>query len=240
VLNETNQYDNGITVEADYYVSIFNYITNPSTQRAKQVELDDPIQVFYRFNDTDFTGGTSTRKMELDLLKFVSFGDVIRPKLKVNIFIQEKNKIFLRLENIWDRFDTDVYQPPIPPASKNYLVDVEALGRHLFEYANQFSGAVLNDINVIEVTLTGLQAVKTHNATRIQWKGDDDDKIKEPELLPDQPYSVVNLNPQDIRMFLVQYRCLYHGMPRAEREEEEGKIEMEEPSEEIRKMTFLI
>jgi len=43
------------------------------------------------------------------------------------------------------------------------------------------------------------------NDSKLKWMGTDDDKIKEPLLLKDEPGFMIALNQQEIRTFSVEY-----------------------------------
>jgi hypothetical protein len=63
----------------------------------------------------------------------------------------------------------------------------------------------LNNINIVETTLTGNQPYSTWKKNRIQWKGEDDKKVKEPEYPKDNPDFEVALQPQRIRSFIIEF-----------------------------------
>jgi hypothetical protein len=108
-LNETDQYDNGISVPATYRLLFTELSTDISQQRAVQLKVDDPLQYFFAFNWTS----SQTEKdidvpQDLEDVKKKPLADQNAPdSVKYHFFPVGKNQIQVRVENIGDKFDTD-------------------------------------------------------------------------------------------------------------------------------------
>lgn len=120
--------------------------------------------------------------------------------LKLQLFPLAKNAIHMRIENIFDTFDV---HPPKAPTHTIY-VQVKKLAEDLYKAVNG-DDAKLNSINIIETTLTGNQEYSTMKKNKIQWVGEDDATITEPEYPKDKPNFEVALQPQRIRAFSIEF-----------------------------------
>jgi len=62
-LNEVDSTGNGITVPATYFLHIFNKANEESYQRMAQLQMDEPVQVFYAFSweQTEFFKHATTQ-----------------------------------------------------------------------------------------------------------------------------------------------------------------------------------
>jgi hypothetical protein len=88
----------------------------------------------------------------------------------------------MRLENVFDNFD--VHEPKQP--NHTIYVQVKKFAEELYKYVNG-DDAQLNNINVVETTLTGNQGYATMKKNKIKWQGVDDATITEPDYPKDRP-----------------------------------------------------
>ena len=105
-------------------------------------------------NETYYDGKQGQVVDQFDYYRFVSFGDLINPKFKMVTIPMERNQLFVRLENIWDDFDTAVLAQPLPPSAHVYLVDLKALANYLWEFAND-GVHPLDSVLIEEMNLSG-------------------------------------------------------------------------------------
>ena len=111
-LNETDSYGHGITVPAKYRLIFTERKFEVSSQRVLQLHVDDPLQYFY-----SFTWTSTQEKPDIlipeDKDEFIDknyTAPITTPtSVKYEIFPIKRNQIFVRLENIGDRFDTDPF-----------------------------------------------------------------------------------------------------------------------------------
>lgn len=104
-LNETDELGNGITVNARYYLQIFNRTTQPSLQRYIQLKQSNVPQYFFSFNYT-INSSLITDKKPMNLDQAITLGAGPLPSAgKIELFPVTKNQIFVRIDNIGDNFD---------------------------------------------------------------------------------------------------------------------------------------
>lgn len=65
--------------------------------------------------------------------------------------------------------------------------------------------AELNNINIVETTLSGNQQYSTMKSKKTNWRGVDDWIITPPTLPEDKPGFVIALPKQRIRSFYIEY-----------------------------------
>ena len=116
------------------------------------------------------------------------------------MFPIKKNVLFVRFENIGDKFD---YNSASLEETTIYI-KVKEFAYALYEIANG-QNAQLNNINIVETTLTGNQAYSEMAAKKVRWTGVDDALIKEPEVPLDHSDFEVALQLQRIRSFYIEY-----------------------------------
>lgn len=179
-LNETDTADRGISVPATFYVQYFNYTKQKSMQRFAQLFIDEPLIYHFAFKFVVPPSETAYEKLSP---KNNSIGDeYLRYPLKLQFFPIGKYQIHLRFENIFDTFDV---HPPIAPNHTMY-VSVKQYAEILYKRVNGLDSK-LNSINIIETTLTGNQEYATMKRNKINWIGEDDATITEPEYPKDRP-----------------------------------------------------
>lgn len=198
-LNETDSFERGISVPASFFVQFFNYTREKSQQRWQQLFIDEPLQYHFAFkyevppSIVDYT--------MLEYQNKSAVGDaLIHLPLKFQLFPLDRNIIHMRLENIFDNFD--VHSPKQP--NHTIYIQVRKFAEDLYKYVNG-EQAQLNNINILETTLTGNQPYSTWKKNRINWVGKDDATIVEPEYPKDRPDFEVALQPQRIRSFVIEY-----------------------------------
>ena len=125
-LNETDLYtDHGIRVNARYYLEIATQST--SNVRSQQVNIDQPLQVFY---STNFTTGQ---------FKQATFPLPVSDQLtSIKLMPVAKNSIMVRLENFYN---------------EERSIDLQLYASNLYESIN--GGAEAKQIKIIEVNLAG-------------------------------------------------------------------------------------
>ena len=138
-LDETDQYGNGITVPATYYLQIFNKHKESSQQRYVQLAIDEPLQLFFSNNYTQDSHKHSSSQLSSLIDKKAEEAPV-----KLLLFPVGKNKILARFENIGDKFDEE---------EQTVYIKVKDFAHDLWASVN--GDAPLNDIHIIETTLTG-------------------------------------------------------------------------------------
>lgn len=122
-------------------------------------------------------------------------------RMKVETFIEDRNSILLRLENLADIFDSNgqlVYKS----------VNLQTLAEKLYEFAN--NNEVTNadfTVAIQELSLTANQPVADVAANKIQWKTVDDSAVssKVESSEPFETATVVQLQQQRIRVFRLTY-----------------------------------
>lgn len=201
-LNETDSFGNGISVPAKYKVQAFNRSISRNEQRNLQLQIDEPPQYFFSFN---YTLGTKTSfEKPVNLHEVMLEANLTNstgiPK-KIEMFPVARNVILVRFENLADKFDGPINKST--PNDTTYSIDVKAFATVLWTKINP--GAFLNDLNIMETTLTGNQNYKTMMANKVQWRGLDDANVTAPVDPQDQPGFVVALQPQRIRTFVIEY-----------------------------------
>ena len=63
----------------------------------------------------------------------------------------------------------------------------------------------LNNINIVETSLSGNQPITTMRNNKVKWIGVDDASIVEPPYPKDNPDYEVAFQPQRIRSFIIEY-----------------------------------
>ncbi|CDW90125.1 glycosyl hydrolases family 38 protein [Stylonychia lemnae] len=197
-LNETNQYDQGIWVTSNYYLHVFNMSHEHSAQRAKQVHQDEPLQYFFNFNynlnpkliDPDMKRLPSGKELR-DQFGFPETG-------KIEIFPMSRSSVILRLENIADKFDLAQNQSQKVP----YL-QIDEMAKTIFRLAN--NGEEVSQVIISETSLLGTELYSYMQSDKIQWKGVDDDFIKQPVQPSDISTYNIALEAQRIRTFYIQF-----------------------------------
>ena len=93
-----------------------------------------------------------------------------------------------------------------PPKASTHTVYVQVrqLAKDIYEAVNGVESK-LNSINIIETTLTGNQEYSAMKKKKINWIGEDDATITEPEYPKDKPNFEVALQPQRIRAFNIEF-----------------------------------
>jgi len=109
-----------------------------STQRKLQLTIDEPLQYFFAFNwnntqtieDIDIPEDT----FDIVLKANASSPVVIPTSVKFEVFPVKRNQLFVRLENIGDRFDTDSWN--LTPANTTVYFPLDKWARDLFNNSN--------------------------------------------------------------------------------------------------------
>ena len=203
-LNELNEYYNGITVSASYWLEICNYGNEHCKQREQQIRNDEPLQYFYNMN-----GGTTAKPAKnmgtFDMNQFVLSGNTEVQTLKYQMTPMGKFKILVRLENLSDKFDTETYNPVPTDQETTYMVDMNKMAKYIWDFANGQEDFPFSAINIEETSLTANQAVSEMQKNKNKFKGLDDKKIKVPTHAPDQPGKIVSVYQMAIRTFVIEY-----------------------------------
>ena len=136
-----------------------------------------------------------------------------------------KNKIQLRLENIYDLFDTDgnPNSPDVERSSKPYFIDMYKFARALWQEANPSSHHNVQ-MTIRELSLSGNQLAsdneKWKNTHQKKWVGKDDSSrpvFKAPADI--NGLRGVALEPQRIRTFEVTFKVDQTQMIKLKRQE---------------------
>ena len=96
-INEVQTWDNqGIRVNARYFMQIFDHTKGKSLQRDMQIAIQEPLQYYFAFK-FDTAAQRPQNRTNIDYLTGNAFTYRLIP--------QAKNQIFVRFENLADTFD---------------------------------------------------------------------------------------------------------------------------------------
>ena len=133
-LNEMDAYWNGITVPATYRLQLLERDQDFSYQRTMQMLIDEPIQLFFSFNYT-MNQSESFKTLKDRRMEFVKAHNAnLPPAFKHEVFPMGQNNIFLRVENIGDKFDTDYRN--LTSNDTSITVDLYGWAEALFNASN--------------------------------------------------------------------------------------------------------
>lgn len=208
-LNETDKNEFGIQVNAPYFVQIFDFKRAKSLQRSQQILMDQPMEVLYSLEEIDMKNlsKASNQKQHKSLIQLQTIKNASqKDDFTYRVHPVERNKIFVRVENLADRFDSskengepvkyvnlikfaqEFWQQANPGVKQNITVDIEE--RAITDFASQ----------------TDLQKDLDH---RDKWIGIGDDLINKTTLIQ-QPKDISNtalaFEPQRIRSFVISYK----------------------------------
>ena len=108
----------GVIVNARYWIDVYDVTTNSSQQRKVQLQVDQPVQLYYAL---DYSQDQALNAEETKQFEFL--GDKGAEYLKMLAFPLDRNKIMLRLENLYDVFDGEY---PVE------YIDLNKLAVHLY------------------------------------------------------------------------------------------------------------
>jgi len=151
------------------------------------MKQDDPANAFFNF------GGQIAKKGVPS-----NFGTMIKAagvtgEVKYVAMPLNKNSLLFRFENLADVYDGH---------AKIATVKIEDVFNAFYMEAN--SGALPENIDWTEMSLTANMPLKEMQSRKIQWKTVDDDKLeKKPMDMNDG--ATINLEPQRIRVFKVDF-----------------------------------
>jgi len=147
-LNETNKFGLGIITDNVYEVDFFGYGEETSLQRSVQLEFEQPVQVFYSFQQS----------VDVDPLftfteNFWSMPRMGMYGLKEEFYPVDEETLLYRVENLVDKFE-DMTDAKKRNNYKNYTVDLEEMTTVLWKpFAS--SQATLNQIYIEEMSIDG-------------------------------------------------------------------------------------
>ena len=134
-LNETDANGYGMQVNNRYQISLHDYLNQDSFQRAMQLRIDEPLQLFTVANPVREESGKEFKTVDVPDFD----GD-----LKIHLIPKGKGHILIRLENVADLFDGTPAEVPMF-ALKDYAMS-------LWNVVN--SGATEPTIEITERSLT--------------------------------------------------------------------------------------
>jgi hypothetical protein len=160
---------------------------------------DEPLQLWWGF-DYVFKAVQDTRgKFDFSFLT----GDYKGPGIfKYEIFPYSRNKLFVRFENIGDLIDAT--NGGIDQTNATLYVNVRRFAEYLYTYENG-PLAELNNVNILEASLSGNQGYNEMKKNKLKWVGVDDDKLNPPPFPKDNANFDVALPRQRIRSFFIEY-----------------------------------
>lgn len=208
-LNERDSKGKGLRVNARYYMHIFDRLKGQSKQRTQQQYIDQSIQYFFAMK-------YSVQAAYQNVSPFESKVRTVIPD-NFKTFVYQayplgKHKIQLRIENLYDLYDTDgnFNSPAVKASSKPFYVDLYKFCRALWQEANPKSHKNMQ-ITIRELSLSGNQ-LESDNQKWIdshsrKWVGRDDatrPKFQGPADV--SGFHGVALEPQRIRTFEVYFK----------------------------------
>lgn len=218
-LNERDSNGNGIRVNARYLMHIFDRQKSESKQRYQQQHVDQQLQYFFAMNYTEGEDKTSVSTFEPKV------GTAIPDSFKSFLYQAYplgKHRIQLRLENIYDLFDTDA-NTISKKSSKPQYMDLYKFGKALWLEANPNSNRNVQ-IHVKELSLSGNQLESENEKWKQQhmrkWIGQDDHK--RPKYTAPKDINGLKgmvLEPQRIRTFEVSFKVDQTQMIKLKRQE---------------------
>lgn len=154
-LNETDEYGNGISVPARYTLLFTERKLEISKQRELQLHIDEPLQYFYSFN---WTSSQTEADIEVpedteDVKRNKTLEVALPKSVKYEVFPINKNQLFVRLENIGDKFDTDHWN--LNQDSTKVVFPLDSFIRDLFNQSNPSNKYAISNITYNELSLTG-------------------------------------------------------------------------------------
>ena len=186
-LNEENLEKKGIAVNAKYFVQIFDYTKTKSLQRQTQLLVDEPMQYFFAMHyDTSDNFDLGQNYPITTML------DDFKGELKIHMIPQERNRILIRLENIADLFDGTPSETP--------YFDLQTYAQELYSHSN--NGQKPHAVKIVERTLGNSQDYEEMEKSKFPWKSTDGASSV---VWPEDNETGVALQPQRIRLFLVEY-----------------------------------
>jgi hypothetical protein len=154
-LNETDEYGNGISVPARYTLLFTERKLEISKQRELQLHIDEPLQYFYSFN---WTSSQTEADIEVpedteDVKRNKTLEVALPKSVKYKVFPMNKNQLFVRLENIGDKFDTDHWN--LNQNATKVVFPLDSFIRDLFNQSNPSKKYAISNITYNELSLTG-------------------------------------------------------------------------------------
>ena len=133
---------------------------------------------------------------------------MVPTSVKYVVFPVSRNQLWLRLENIGDRFDTDRFPNNFDPNDTTIRFPLDQFARNLFARANWNTPAAkynLTNILYQELSLTGNQLYSEVNAGKTNWRIQGQPNATLSPFSPATEYTMIELPQQRIRMFNVTY-----------------------------------
>lgn len=187
-LNETDTFGRGIRVPATYHVQLGNSKQRPSFQRQVQMKNADPLQISFSSAPLQKVGIASGDAKILNVPVTKVGSAVNQMGLKYVLVPVEKNKMFVRVQNMNDHFDGATDALPI---------DMEAFAKKY--WADQNPTAALESVKITEMSVTGNLEKSVMEERRLHWK-----TTEEPSG-PQTPESQDGVQPMQIRVFQVEF-----------------------------------
>lgn len=216
-LNETDSRGYGMKVNARYWLNIFDLQNGQSSQRELQNSIDKPLTFFFARvpeglakDNKEVFAPKSSRKQEPQLRDTFTNADDADRFGRMVFFPLWRNKILVRVENSADKFD--FYSPTLQ-------VDMQRFADAYWSSANPLSEVkVAAQIYEVDLTANMLEKEAVERKKRTQWRGTDDEAIKErmkvdeefravhqPRDHVNEPLSSITLIPQEMRSFVIHY-----------------------------------
>jgi len=171
-----------------------------SLQRVVQQRVDQPPQQYFAF-DATIANAISMSPVVSSGFEAVYNAAGVDERMKVETFIDERNSILVRLENLADIFDSNgqlIYKS----------VNLQTLAQKLYEFANNNEVTSADfSVAIQELSLTANQPIADVAANKIQWKTVDDSTVtsKVESSVVTETATVVQLQQQRIRVFRFNY-----------------------------------
>jgi len=171
-----------------------------SLQRVVQQRVDQPPQQYFAF-DATIANAISMSPVVSSGFEAVYNAAGVDERMKVETFIDERNSILVRLENLADIFDSNgqlIYKS----------VNLQTLAQKLYEFANNNEVTSADfSVAIQELSLTANQPIADVAANKIQWKTVDDSTVtsKVESSAVTETATVVQLQQQRIRVFRFNY-----------------------------------
>jgi len=178
-----------------------------SLQRVVQQRVDQPPQQYFAF-DATIANAISMSPVVSSGFEAVYNAAGVDERMKVETFIDERNSILVRLENLADIFDSNgqlIYKS----------VNLYTLAHKLYEFANNNEVTSADfSVAIQELSLTANQPIADVAANKIQWKTVDDSTVtsKVESSAVTETATVVQLQQQRIRVFRFNYST-YNSSP---------------------------
>eukprot|EP00347_Sterkiella_histriomuscorum_P016349 403353533 len=204
-INENGSNGQGVPIQATYYLQYFNMKQETSFQRNQMLSIDYPLTYYFTNQWQDLNSKNSQDKIKLSQIitssvKYNSYQDVQAP-LNMLVYPLDLMSLLIRFENLADLYD---YPSNSTLNDTNIEIDVNQVALDLYLAVNG-KDAQVPKIDIVELEISGILSVEDMISKKVNWKGDDDDKIVPPKIPQDKDQFVISLSAQRIRQFKVIY-----------------------------------